>query len=251
MSVRQRTARAASLVASVSIGATILLAPSLQAQERGGPDLGPPPGGEETVPGPKRSLPPGGEKRPGQRADKAPAPEQKKRRAGDSIPETAAKRALLLDELYTVLATAADEDQAKRITAAIEQIWLIPNSATVSVLIDRAGRAVAEKKVDVARQLYDRAVKIAPDYPEVFLRRAYFHHSQNDVALALADLRRAVALDPNHYKALEALGQMLREIGQQKASLAVFRKVLEVNPFTAGLKPTVDELTRDVEGQGI
>ena len=34
---------------------------------------------------------------------------------------------------------------------------------------------------------------------------------------ALGDLRRALALDPNHFKSLDGLGQILREIGQKKA----------------------------------
>jgi tetratricopeptide (TPR) repeat protein len=69
--------------------------------------------------------------------------------------------------------------------------------------------------------------------------------------LALGDLRRALALDPNHFKALDGLGQILREIGQKKAALKAFKQLLEVHPYWSGAQQLVDELAREVEGQGI
>jgi len=64
-------------------------------------------------------------------------------------------------------------------------------------------------------------------------------------------LRRALALDPNHFKALDGLGQILREIGQKKAALKAFKQLLEVHPYWSGGQQLVDELAREVEGQGI
>lgn len=256
--------QACGLAGGLVLLATVLAAPVAgQGRPQEGPGAGPgqgnprldtrPPEPGPGAPGRKRS-PPGAE---GEEADKgvpgprAAAPEQKKRRSGSVIPETSARRAQLLDELYALLATAPDEAQAKRTGEAIEQVWLIPASPTVAVLMDRAGRAVAEKKFAVAQRLMNSAVGLAPDYPEVFIRRAYLHHSQNEVRNALADLRRALALDPNHFKALEAMAQMLKEIGQNKAALAAFRKLLEVHPHWPGAKSAMDELARDIEGQEI
>ena len=69
----------------------------------------------------------------------------------------------------------------------------------------RATQATVEKKVDLARQLFDAIVDLAPDYAEGFARRAYFHYQQNDTTSALGDLRRALALEPNHFRALDGL----------------------------------------------
>jgi len=60
-----------------------------------------------------------------------------------------------------------------------------------------------------------------------------------------------LALDPNHFKALDGLGQILREIGQKKAALEVYRKLISVHPYWAGAKEAMIELERDVKGQGI
>jgi len=77
------------------------------------------------------------------------------------------------------------------------------------------------------------------------------HYMQNHVDLALGDLRRALALDPNHFKALDGLAQILREIGQKKAALQALKQLIDVHPFWSGAQEAIEELTREVEGQGI
>ena len=53
---------------------------------------------------------------------------------------------------------------------------------------------------------------------------------------------------PNHFKALDGLGTILREIGQKKAAYEVYKKLLEVHPFWQGAKAARDELEHEVSG---
>jgi tetratricopeptide (TPR) repeat protein len=170
---------------------------------------------------------------------------------GSSLPKTPAEREKMLSDLYALLATADNEDSAKAIAEAIERIWHHSGSATIDLLMERAMRAIAENNLELAKKLLDHVVVLAPDFTEGWDRRAYVSFMRNDVDHALGDLRRTLALDPNHFKALEGLGQILREIGQTKAALEAFRKLLSVHPFWSGAQQAVDELAREVEGQGI
>jgi tetratricopeptide (TPR) repeat protein len=186
-------------------------------------------------------------------AQKPPAPSAKApRRAPRAlIPESAAERALLLDELYAHLATAGSEEIAQLTSQAIEHVWLKSGSDTVNLLMERALKAVNEKKADLALKLLDGVVELAPDYAEGWSRRAYVLYTRNEFGRSLGDLRRVLALDPNHFKALDGLGQVLRELDYKKAALQVYRRLLEVHPYMSGAKAAVDELAREVEGQGI
>jgi len=170
---------------------------------------------------------------------------------GSSLPKTPAEREKMLSDLYALLATADNEDSAKAIAEAIERIWHHSGSATIDLLMERAMRAIAENNLELAKKLLDHVVALAPDFTEGWDRRAYVSFMGNDVDHALGDLRRALALDPNHFKALEGLGQILREIGQTKAALEAFRKLLSVHPYWSGAQQAIDELEREVEGQGI
>jgi tetratricopeptide (TPR) repeat protein len=188
-------------------------------------------------------------------AEKSPAPtppgKAQRRAPRPLIPEGAGDRAALLDELYAHLATAGSEEMAQLTSQAIEHIWLKSGSDTVNLLMERALKAVNEKKLDLALKLLDGVVDLAPDYAEGWNRRAYVLYTRNEFSRSLGDLRRVLALDPNHFKALDGLGQVLRELEQKRAALQVYRRLLEVHPYMSGAKSAVDELEREVEGQGI
>lgn len=178
-----------------------------------------------------------------------PIPKSIRKPGATAVPEGAGERAKLLDELYPRLATAEDETVATRIASAIEHVWMTSGSDTVNLMVERSRRAMAEKKPELATRLLDRAAHMLPDYAEIFNKRAAVHFSRNNLASAIGDLRRVLALDPNHYKALEALGQIFKDIDRKKAALEVYRKLYEVHPHMPGVKSTMEELAREVEGQ--
>jgi len=168
-----------------------------------------------------------------------------------ALPKTPAEREKTLSDLYALLATADGEDSAKAIADAIERIWRYSGSPTIDVLMERASKALAKKNNDLALKLLNFAVELAPDFAEAWNRRAYVYFLKNDFGRAMGDLRRTLALDPNHFKALEGLAQILREAGQKRGALQAFKKLLEVHPYWPGAEQAVRELEREVEGQGI
>jgi tetratricopeptide (TPR) repeat protein len=170
---------------------------------------------------------------------------------GLALPDTPAQRAKILENLYAHLATAEDAQSAAPIVEAIERIWLHSGSDTVSLLMERSLKAVAEKDPELALKLLDAVVDLAPDFAEGWNRRAYVYYMQSDFERALGDLRRVLALEPNHFKALDGLAQILREIGEKKAAIKAYEQLLQVHPNWAGAQQAIDDLTREIEGQGI
>ena len=166
-------------------------------------------------------------------------------------PKTAKEREKALSDLYAHLAAAEDEVKAKTISRSIERLWLSSGSDTVNLLMQRAMEASHAKNNELALKLLDAAVELAPDYAEAWNRRAYVFYVENNIERSLGDLRRVLALDPNHFKALEGLANILKDIGRKKEALRAARQLYEVNPFTDGAKQLVDELAREVEGRGI
>jgi tetratricopeptide (TPR) repeat protein len=169
--------------------------------------------------------------------------------ANAPLPSTPAERKKLLSNLYAYLATAEDEKQAAPIAQAIERLWLFADSDTIGVLMDRGAKAIAEKDYDLALRFMDAVVDLAPDYAEGWNRRAYVYFLRNDIERMVGDLRRCLALEPNHFRALEGLAQVMRESGQKKAALKAYERLLEVHPNTPGLQDAIKELARDVDGQ--
>jgi len=160
-------------------------------------------------------------------------------------------RDAMLAELYGHLAKAHDAAEAAPIAAAIEGLWTQSGSDTIGLLMSRSAKAIEDKNNELALELLDAVVELAPDYAEGWNRRAYVQFLDNNVEGAVGDLRRALALDPNHFKALEGLARILRDTGQKKAALQAYKEILKINPFEDGAKEAADELSVEVEGQGI
>ena len=49
----------------------------------------------------------------------------------------------------------------------------------------------------------------------------------------------------------DGLAQVLRDIGEKRAALQVMRRLVEVHPYWEGTEQAIEELSREVEGQGI
>ncbi|HRD75390.1 MAG TPA: tetratricopeptide repeat protein [Hyphomicrobiaceae bacterium] len=202
---------------------------------------------------PKKSEPPPGKGAPATppTGKGATAPNAADPLKLNQIPETSEAKVKLLRELYALLATAEDAESANRISSRIERLWSHSGSDTVTLLMERANAAMSNKKAELALELLDRAVKLAPDYPEAFNRRAFVHFTENNFAGAVGDLRRALALDPNHYKAMDGLVQIWREVGNKRGAYYVLKQLVDVHPFWAGAKQVLEELKKEVEGQDI
>lgn len=167
------------------------------------------------------------------------------------IPQAADKRATLRDDLYALLATAADDKEAKKIAGQIERVWRTTGSDTVSVLMSRSNRAMKAKKPELALTLLDHVVELAPDNAEAWNRRAFAHYSLKNFPSAVGDLRRALALDKNHFKALDGLASIFQQLGDEDKALKVYEQLQQVHPHFPGLDKALEALKGKVEGRGI
>jgi tetratricopeptide (TPR) repeat protein len=166
-------------------------------------------------------------------------------------PKAPQDREAMLSELYAHLAQAQDAEQSAPIAKTIEGLWAYTESPTISLLMARAQKAVSDQNPELALKLLDAVVELSPDNAEGWSRRAFVYYMKSDAEHAAGDLRRALALDPNHYKSLEGLAHILRDSGQKKSALGAYQQLLRIYPFLPGAKDAAKDLSIEVEGQGI
>jgi tetratricopeptide (TPR) repeat protein len=164
---------------------------------------------------------------------------------------TQKNRLEFLTSLYDQLKQAKDEEAAEPISKAIERVWRQSGSDTADLLMERAGIAIQAKNLDLAIQILSGLTEVAPEFAEGWNQLATVYFMQEDYEKAMRGLRRVLALEPHHYKAIEGLALILREMGDKKAALRATRRALSVHPQLKSAKQAEDELRRDVEVQGI
>ena len=81
---------------------------------------------------------------------------------------------------------------------------------------------------------FNRAIQIWPGYGEAYLNRAVAEHDQSQPAAALADLDKALDLDPDSTRAHNERGQIYLESGDTRKAIAEFSRSLQVAPTVEG-----------------
>ncbi len=161
------------------------------------------------------------------------------------------ERAYSLDTLFEALKVAPDAESAKAIEDRIWAAWMISDSDTCNLLMDRVKAAADDKDYDLAIKLLDAVIEIEPDYVEAWNRRATIYYVMKDYGHALADIREVLSREPRHFGALAGLGLILQEIGDDKHALEAYRRALAIDPHLAHVADVVKTLSEKVEGRDI
>jgi len=131
----------------------------------------------------------------------------------------------LLDELATPdLATwEAVEDE-------IMTLWSRSGSDTADLMLVRARDLIEIEDYETAIEHLTALTDHAPDFAEGWHLRATAFYSVGEHGLALDDLRRALALNPDHFGALTGVGIVMEELGNYEGALAALKLAIALNP---------------------
>lgn len=150
-----------------------------------------------------------------------------------------------VDKLYLDLKTQHSEAAAARIVREIEQELTRSGGATADLLIEWSQKAAKDKNYPVANDLLDQAIGLYPDYVEVWNSRAMLHLMMNNYNMALADLSKALTIEPRHFDSLNGLAGILRITGRETMALDVYRRLLEIHPMHRGAQRAFIQLTEE------
>lgn len=164
------------------------------------------------------------------------------------IVDAPAKR---IEQLFSDLKRAGNEQAAARVSARILQEWSHSGSASVDLLMQWSQKAIDDKKNAVALDLLDQVVTLAPDYAEGWNRRATVHFIMDNYGKAMADLERVLRLEPRHFGALAGLATILKETERKDAAMHAYERLLDVYPMLRDAQTELGRLADETAGQGI
>jgi len=164
-------------------------------------------------------------------------------------PEAAAPSRL--EKLYSDLKRERNPKAAERLAGAIRAEWTKSGSATIDLIMQWSEKATSDKKYDVALDFLDQVTLLAPDYAEGWNRRATVHYLMNDYAKSMADIDRALRLEPRHFGALSGMAAIFEMYDRKQAALAIYERVLDVYPAMRRAQDELSRLSEELAGEGI
>ncbi len=153
-----------------------------------------------------------------------------------------------LDKLFERLQTTSNAEEAEMIEVAIIHAWSESGREEVDRLMLQGLQAIHANDVDGAIRAFDQVVSLAPHFAEGWNMRALVHWLQDEYGPAVSDLRNVLSLEPRHFGALNLLGRIFHEVGDDQTAVRVFEKVLEINPHLEEAQRRMEELREQVAG---
>ncbi|WVX49365.1 hypothetical protein ROLI_024580 [Roseobacter fucihabitans] len=150
----------------------------------------------------------------------------------------------LLEELR-----AAPESQADRLDRELNILWDRSGSPAMDLLLTRGRKAMEAKENAKAIDHLTALTDHAPEFAEGWHARATAYYQAGLYGPALADLERALALNPNNYNAIFGLGVMLQEFGDLERAGDAFEHVLALHPHHESAKGAMEQLKQNGIGR--
>jgi tetratricopeptide (TPR) repeat protein len=178
---------------------------------------------------------------------------QDKSKDSDKLKDVRAETAKspTIDELFTRLAKAKDEVEAKGIADQIERIWAKSGSDTADLLMSRSMVAMSAKQYTIALDLVDSVIALEPKWVEAWNKRATILFLSDDYDGSMRDIRQVLVLEPRHFGAIGGISLIYQAMENKKLALKAARQALAIYPFMAGAYKYVESNARAVEGENL
>ena len=137
------------------------------------------------------------------------------------------------DGLFDSVRTVGSQLEAEVLSQQMWQLWTQAPDAKAQALLDRGMEKRAGFDFMGALESLDALVAYCPDYAEGWNQRAFASFLARDFPAALADLDRALTLDPAHIGALSGKGLTLIEMGRLAEGQEAIRAAVALHPWLA------------------
>ncbi|MGZ9811783.1 tetratricopeptide repeat protein [Pseudoroseicyclus sp. H15] len=155
-----------------------------------------------------------------------------------------------MDDLLGAL-REAPEGQSIGILDELVGEWSKSGSATIDLLLQRGRDALEMGEAELAVDHFTAAIDWDGDFAEAYHARAEAYYYLGMIGPALADLQRALALNPDQFIAMRGFAIILEELGREEEALEVYRVVLEYYPGDEITKGSVNRIEQMMGGQSL
>lgn len=154
----------------------------------------------------------------------------------------------LSQELLDQLKDTETDEEAAALEEEVWDAWLVSGNPTVDVLMQRGLEYQQTENLEAARDAFDRAIAILPDYAEAWNRRAVLFFNDGKYDEAIADLESALIREPRHFGAWIGIAMIFESIERPEAALKAYDKALAIHPHAQAAVQGKKRLDRVVNG---
>lgn len=142
----------------------------------------------------------------------------------------------------------AEPAEAARLEREIVAEWSRSGSAAMDLLLERGREAVEAGDSRAAIEHLTALTDHAPDFAEGHVARAMAYLQVDLFGPAVADLERALAINPRDFRAIAGLGAIFERLDQPRMAYRAYREVQKIHPHHVDIGQALERLSGRVEG---
>ncbi len=150
-----------------------------------------------------------------------------------------------LKQLLSELREPGRDDYA-RIEEEIVRLWSQSGSPAMDLLLRRAGTAIAEEDLGAAVGHLSALIDHAPGFAEAWFSRSTVFFMMGEYSLSMSDLEHALALNPDHFRALEQTAAILNELDRPDLAMDALKAASDISPNRESLRDALQSLERQL-----
>ena len=151
----------------------------------------------------------------------------------------------ILFDLYADL-KISNTDAALDLEREIKRLWELSGSPSIDFLYEKGNIAYLSGDYKTSIEHYSSVIEFAPDFAMGLFARSRSYSHMNYDGPALNDLEKVLSLDPNHFYAVLALGQLLEKYDMPGLALKAYQAALEIHPHFEEAKRLKEFIDRTV-----
>lgn len=144
---------------------------------------------------------------------------------------------------------AATPAQSERIADQLRREWSRSGSASADLLLKRGRDALDAGEVAAATEHFTALIDHAPDFAEGYVGRAMAYYQLDLLGPAVADLERALTLNPVQFDAITGLGAIFEQLEQPELAYRAYEEVLMLHPGNTEVQEAMERLDAAVRGR--
>jgi tetratricopeptide (TPR) repeat protein len=156
-----------------------------------------------------------------------------------------------LDTLFEALRAAEEKSEARRIARDIEHEFTQSGSAAMDMLLKRGRDALEAGDSLAAIEHFTALTDHAPDFAEGWHMRSVAYSRVGLYGPALADIERALSINPRHFNAIYGLGVILEEVNKPDLAHEAFSRVLAIHPHHEAVTEAMERLDPEIGGRSL
>ncbi len=145
----------------------------------------------------------------------------------------------------------AEPAQSNRIEKRLLDEWSKSGSPAMDLLLKRGRDALEVQQSDVALEHFGALTDHAPNFAEGWYGMALAYFFEDQLGPALDALEHTLALNPDHFGALQGLATIFEQTEKPKLAHRAYQEVLKLNPHNAQALDGVARLDPLVTGTAL